>query len=570
MNLTYRKHKFSIYQLFVRTFSNINPTNKTWGTKEENGVGKFLDITDQALKSIKELGITHIWYTGVIEHAMVGNYSTFNIPIDHPSIVKGMAGSPYAIKNYFQVHPDLAKDVAKRMDEFEDLVKRTHQQSMQVIIDFVPNHVARTYYSSGKPQGTINFGEKDNPKVHFSPQNNFYYFPNEAFEVPPHDSPTLAGVKNQYKEKPAKATGNDCFRPDPTINDWYETIKLNYGIDYMGGKGRYFSPTPSTWLIMEQILLFWASKGVDGFRCDMAEMVPAEFWQWVIPRVKERYPYVIFIAEIYQPPIYETYLKAGFDFLYDKVGLYDALRAILEKRQPAHSLSHAVYGAFERKMLRFLENHDEQRIASNFFARDMMAGVAGMVITSFAHSGPVMIYNGQEVGEPANLEEGFSKNDGRTSIFDYCSMPQMLKWVNGGKFDGAKLNEDERHLREMYRDILKLAITSEAIGEGGFYDLTYPNQHRASYDAVRLYPFIRYSRYQRLLVVVNLSAEEVSAKIVIPQHAFETCQIPHKDSYKGQDILFTDNRWWFTRQEAIEKGITIMIAPYHAYAIEIH
>lgn len=571
MAFTYRKHKISVYQLFVRTFGNTCSANVPWGTISENGVGKFVDITDKALQEIKKLGITHIWFTGVVEHASLTDYTAYHIPKDHPSIVKGRAGSPYAIKNYFQVHPDLAQSVPHRMQEFEDLVNRTHQQGMKVIIDLVPNHVARSYYcDSQQPLGIINFGQKDDTSVHFHPQNHFYYFPGQFFKPPVQDFPTISEATEPYVEFPAKATGNDCFRPDPTAYDWYETVKLNYGIDYLGGKSRHFSPIPTTWFTMEQVILFWINKGVDGFRCDMAEMVPVEFWEWVIARTKERYPNVIFIAEIYQPALYEVFLKAGFDFLYDKVDFYDTLRAILERKLPAHALCRVSHGVFERKMLRFLENHDEQRIASPFFAGNMMAGIAGMVVTAFCHSGGVMIYNGQEVGEDAALAEGFSGKDGRTSIFDYCSMPKFLKWTNQKKYDGAKLNEDERHLREMYRDILQMAIASEAIGEGGFYDLTYPNQHRASYDATRVYPFIRYSRHQKLLVVANLSPDEVNVKIVIPPHAFETCGIPFKDSYKGKDMLFTDNRWWFSRQEAIEKGIPFLLPAYQAFAIDIH
>lgn len=74
-----------------------------------------------------------------------------------------------------------------------------------------------------------------------------------------------------YKEYPAKATGNNRFDAYPNINDWYETVKLNYGIDYQNGNTPHFNPIPDTWTKMLDILLFWAGKNIDGFRCDMAE-----------------------------------------------------------------------------------------------------------------------------------------------------------------------------------------------------------------------------------------------------------------------------------------------------------
>jgi len=243
--------KFVVYQVLPRLFGNFNSSNKHKGTIEENGCGKFNSFTVNALSEIKSLGVTHIWYTGVIEHASQTDYSSFGIANDHPAIVKGIAGSPYAIKDYYDVDPDLAENVENRMAEFEDLVTRTHKAKLKVIIDFVPNHVARQYHSTAKPKDVVDLGEKDHCNWAFSPLNNFYYLPNEAF------SP-LFNVLG-YKEFPAKVTGNDHFTAHPSQNDWYETVKLNYGVNYVEGHQKQFNPIPDTWFKMRDILLFWAS-----------------------------------------------------------------------------------------------------------------------------------------------------------------------------------------------------------------------------------------------------------------------------------------------------------------------
>ena len=294
--------KIIIYQVFTRLFGNTNNRCKANGTLQENGCGKFSDFTSKALHEIRSLGCTHIWYTGIIEHATQTDYTRYGIRKDNPHIVKGKAGSPYAIKDYYDVDPDLAENPQNRMKEFEALVTRTHEAGLKVIIDFVPNHVARQYHSDQKPSGTKDLGEDDNTEIHFSPENNFYYIPRQAFCG---QFPLGEGVE-KYHEYPAKATGNDCFGAYPGINDWYETVKLNYGIDYLNNRQTYFDPIPDTWIKMRDILLFWASKQIDGFRCDMAEMVPVAFWGWVIPQIKEKYPHIDFIAEVYNPYEYRN------------------------------------------------------------------------------------------------------------------------------------------------------------------------------------------------------------------------------------------------------------------------
>lgn len=360
------ENKLIIYQVFTRLFGNNNNHCINNGSITENGCGKMADFTAKALGEIKKLGATHIWYTGIIEHATQTDYRRHNIQPDHPAIVKGKAGSPYAIKDYYDVDPDLAKDVPERMREFENLVQRTHRSGLKVIIDFVPNHVARQYHSDAQPDGTSQLGSNDDTNYAFSPYNNFYYIPKSEL----HGQFDMKGTAAEsYREFPAKATGNNRFDAYPNITDWYETIKLNYGVDYQNGGTCHFDPIPDTCTKMLDIMLFWAGKNIDGFRCDMAEMVPVEFWEWAIPQVKEQYPSLLFIAEVYNPGEYKNYLFRGkFDYLYDKVGLYDTLRAVTCGYESATAITRSwqSLGGIEKRMLNFLENHDEQRIASDF------------------------------------------------------------------------------------------------------------------------------------------------------------------------------------------------------------
>ncbi|MCF8230545.1 MAG: alpha-amylase [Bacteroidales bacterium] len=510
-----------IYQIFTRLFGNKQEKMTFNGSREENGTGKFDDITQKALEMIKELGITHVWYTGIIEHALVQGYPEHGIPDGNPVVIKGKAGSPYAIKDYYDVNPDLAVDVSKRMSEFEALVERTHESGMKVIIDFVPNHLARIYHSDVKPEGVKDFGEDDNAEKAFDPQNNFYYIPGEKLILPEELHQRFPGVL--YEEFPAKATGNDQFTHQPGINDWYETVKLNYGVDYENDHQKHFDPIPDTWKKMEHILKYWAGKGVDGFRCDMAEMVPVEFWEWVIQQVKADNPEIIFIAEIYNPDAYSEYIRrGGFDYLYDKVDLYDTLKGVMRGEQPASEITgcwQSLQGN-DACMLRFLENHDEQRIASRFFAGDPWKAIPAMLVSATINKGPAMLYFGQEVGEPAEGASGFSGDDGRTTIFDYWRVPEHQKWMNNGNFDGGKLSNDQQALREKYREIGEIA-QEEAIVNGHFYDLMYFNEDSPQFDSKKIYAYIRYTGNQKLLFLANFSGEEKQIRVKIPKHAFE-------------------------------------------------
>lgn len=511
-----------IYQLLPRLFGNKQTQNITYGTIEQNGSGKFNDISIKALDGIKELGVTHVWYTGVIAHASLTDYSKFGIKADDADVVKGRAGSPYAIRDYYDVDPDLAVNVKNRMKEFEALITRTHQQGMRVIIDFVPNHVARNYCSRLKPKGVEDFGFKDNIKKAFSASNDYYYIPGQHFVVPGkiEANDPLKKLKDlKFAEMPAKATGNNVFSKAPSENDWYETVKLNYGIDYLNGEQKHFDPKPPVWLKMRDILLYWSSKGVDGFRCDMAEMVPVEFWAWVIPEIKTKYPSIIFLGEAYNAAVYATYLNQGqFDYLYDKVGLYDGLKKLIRNEADADvkeisRVWQIETAGFGHRMLSFLENHDEERIASAGFAGDPLYALPAMVVSASLSAGPVMLYFGQEVGEPAKGIEGFGGDDNRTSIFDYWGVPQHQKWMNNGAFDGGLLQNEQKELRSYYKRLMEIASTSDAIKKGQIYEIPVTGNMNN-----RMYGFIRYTAKQRLLVIVNFDrTQTLTANINIPE-----------------------------------------------------
>lgn len=519
--------KVIIYQVFTRLFGNRNTTRKEWGTIAENGSGKFNDFDSKTLKSIKKLGVSHIWYTGVIRHATQTNYSQYGIPSQSATVVKGKAGSPYAICDYYDVDPDLAVNVEKRMDEFNKLVVRTHKAGLKVMIDFVPNHVAREYKSICKPEGIEDLGANDDKSQGFSPQNNFYYCPGCHFE-PSFD-------KGDYDEYPARATGNDHFDNHPGINDWYETVKLNYGVDYWTRFG-HFSPVPDTWDKMVEILLFWASKGIDGFRCDMAEMVPTAFWAYATAKVKTQYPHIVFMGEVYNPSEYRNYINSGFDWMYDKVGMYDAMRAVISGEAPAHILTGAWQSVDDIKehMVYFLENHDEQRIASDFFAGSAIKGLPGMVASVLMKSSPFMLYAAEEYGEKGMDKEGFSGKDGRNTIFDYWSVDTLCR------AEADALNEEERLVFAVHEKTLQIARKEKAV-DGDFYDLMYVNPSSENFNNEKQFAFLRKKDNELLIVVVNFDDRDVNIQVRIPSHAFEYLAIPEK-KYKAKDLLSGDKQ----------------------------
>ncbi|OIP84557.1 MAG: alpha-amylase [Porphyromonadaceae bacterium CG2_30_38_12] len=556
--------KITIYQVMPRHFGNFNTRCKQNGSIDENGCGKFNSFTAKALQEIKSLGITHIWFTGIIEHATQTDYSAFGIKKDHPAVVKGKAGSPYAIKDYYDCDPDLAVDVDKRMKEFENLVARTHKANMQVIIDFIPNHVARQYESDAKPTNVVDLGENDCKDWAFSPLNNFYYIVNENFK-PSFDL-------QDYQEFPARATGNNQFTASPSINDWYETIKLNYGVNYAEDGAAQFDPIPDTWHKMLQILQFWASKKIDGFRCDMAEMVPAAFWGWAIPQVKQAFPHLIFIAEVYNPALYRTYLWEGkFDYLYDKVGLYDTLRNIVGGRQPASAISACwqQVSDIQNNMLNFLENHDEQRIASDFFCGDAKLALPAMVAAATLTKAPIMIYAGQELGEKGMDSEGFSGCDGRTSIFDYWGVSSVQAWVNKGKFDGAQLHAAQKEIRHFYQQLLTISVSHKAISAGELYDLQYANFDNPYFNTNKQFAYFRAADDELLLIILNFEGEKQSLKVNIPAYAFSYLKIPTASLLVCKDLLLPSHVA-FESVLSIEQPFEYTLAAHGAAILDIH
>ena len=529
--------KMIIYQVFTRLFGNQTTEPVINGSIDENGCGKMNAFTKKALDEIKKLGATHIWYTGILAHATQTDYSTYGLQKDHPAVVKGKAGSPYAIKDYYDVDPDLADNVDKRMEEFEDLVKRTHKSGLKMIIDFVPNHVARQYHSIAKPAGVKDLGEEDNTDNAFNPNNNFYYIPGQKLEGHVNLYDEQAG---SYIEMPAKATGNNRFDAWPEVNDWYETIKLNYGVDYIYNSGCHFDPIPNTWKKMCDILLFWAAKGIDGFRCDMAEMVPCEFWGWAIPRVKKAYPSIIFIAEVYNPNEYRNYIFNGhFDYLYDKVGLYDTLRAVSCGNAPATNITGCWQSVndIQSHMLNFLENHDEQRIASEFFIGDAKRAFPAMIVSSCMNTNPMMIYFGQELGESGMEHEGFSGRDGRTTIFDYWSVDSIRRWNNEGKFTQTQLSKDEKAIRKFYKNLLNLCKNETALSQGEFFDLMYANHENWLLNETKQYAFLRKFKNEVLLIIANFGDFPMKVSVNLPQHAFDYLKMPCYDKCKAEELL---------------------------------
>ena len=601
--LKVQSSKMIVYQVFTRLFSNRNTARIKNGSLTENGCGKMNDFTPTVLKNIRAMGVSHIWFTGVIRHATQTDYSAYGIPTQHPEVVKGRAGSPYAIVDYYDIDPDLAEDVNNRMGEFEALVERVHQAGMKVVIDFVPNHVAREYKSICKPEGVKDLGEEDDTSMHFSTKNNFYYcwgqpldlsniehgtcnfehgacnFEHGALNFELYDmisdqekidqsvqssiaignhkvqsskikvqssidngnhkvqsslqskaaEPSAKFKVQRYSENPARATGNDQFSNQPGRNDWYETVKLNYGIDYCdaGGRSEHFNPIPNTWGKMTDILLFWAGKGIDGFRCDMAEMVPAAFWNWATDKVKFLYPDCLFIGEVYDPNQYRTYIGAGFDYLYDKVGMYDCIRDVICGRRNTTDITSQWQATDDIRdhMLYFLENHDEQRIASDFFAGKAEKGIPGLIVSVLLQQNPFMLYAGQEYGERGMDEEGFSGKDGRTTIFDYWSVDTLTR------AEQQKLTKEEKALKAIYDKVLNIARSEKSVAEGASFDLMYVNQQYQ-----RQYAFLRKSDTEVLLVVANFEEQSADMDVTIPSHAFDYLQIKEKNAI-ATDLL---------------------------------
>lgn len=537
-----------IYQMLPRLWGNSNESPVKGGTLSENGTGKFTDIDTATLEYLKWLGCSHVWFTGILRHST--QTSEAGCTPSHPQFVKGNAGSPYAICDYYDVNAYLADDPDKRMEEFEALIKRSHDAGLKVIMDFVPNHVSRDYGKVNPSKGHPVLGAEDDRSVHWRPENDFFYYPGQRLTLP---SPVPAGYE-PYEEFPAMATGNNCYNANPGVNDWYETVKINYGDDH----------TP-TWDKMYDIIDFWASKGVDGFRCDMVELVPKSFMKWMIAKAKAAHPSVIFIAEVYKKEEYNEYIRSvGFDYLYDKSGLYDTLKSIVDKSVNDNGMPVELWQStsgitrnwqflsdIQPYMLNFLENHDEQRFASEFFGGDAMKTLAPLYVSLFLNTAPFMIYFGEEVGEKGMDHEGFSGRDGRTTIFDWWSVASVrrlrkiissgaYKTLDAGKIAMAGLERGEAELFCRFAEAIRTAAADEAVRKGSTYDLCYCNMSSDGFDKNRHFAFLRDYEEHTLLIATNFSQYEAKMKLVIPEHAFDWMGIPvTEDLHPGKTIEVT-------------------------------
>ncbi len=588
--------KIVIYQVFTRLFGNTNTNNKPWGTLQENGVGKFADFTPEALREIRDLGVSHIWYTGVPHHALVTDYTAYGITNDDPDVIKGRAGSPYAVKDYYNVNPDLATDPANRLEEFRALVDRTHKAGMKLLIDIVPNHVARKYEGASTPEGKEPFGASDDSSVEYRRDNNFYYIPGSAFSVPewrdgyqPLGGDPHPLVDHFFPEDPAKWTGNGSRLAQPDSNDWYETVKINYGVRPDGTYDFDRLPddfrsrphqehlsfwkeraVPDSWIKFRDIALYWLEEGVDGFRFDMAEMVPVEFWSYLNSHIKAKNPDALLLAEVYNPSLYRDYIHKGkMDYLYDKVELYDSLKHIMQGHGWTDHIPVVQRGLMdiEHHMLHFLENHDEQRIASPEFAGDAERGRPAMVVSATLSTSPTMVYFGQEVGEPGAEAAGFG-SPSRTSIFDYIGVPHHQRWVNNKKFDGGLLTEQERDLRDFYRRLLNLTIQNKAL-MGSYEDIHYYNRdHTPGYD-YRVYSFVRWKDGQRWLIMANFDASRsYDLEMKLPPVVVDQWGLEEGHTYTLTDLLYGETDTGLRIEEG--QGIfKIGLAPLQSYIFEL-
>ena len=592
---TQTESKKVVYQVFTRLFGNTNTTNKPWGTMAENGVGKFEDFTPKALKEIKDLGITHIWYTGIPHHALVHDYTEYGISNDDPEVIKGRAGSPYAVKDYYNVNPDLATDPQNRLEEFKQLLKRTHKAGMKVIIDIVPNHVARNYQSISAPDGIEDFGDSDDITLQYKRDNNFYYNPGQAFKLPewregylPLGGEQHPLIDGHFDENPAKWTGNGARASQPDQNDWYETVKVNYGVSPEGKRAfdslpkgyenesyqKHFEfwkgkDVPDSWVKFKDIALYWIAMGVDGFRYDMAEMVPVEFWSYMNSSIKMKNPDAFLLAEVYNPSLYRDYIYKGkMDYLYDKVAMYDSIKQIMKDNGKTSYIAQVRQETKDiaPHLLYFLENHDEQRIASPEFAGSAVIGKPAMTVMATIGTAPVMIYFGQEVGEPGAQDAGFGKPS-RTSIFDYIGVPHHQRWMNNGKFDAGQSTPEEKELRDFYKRLLNVAISQPAI-MGKTEDLhEYNIQNSKGYNQ-DVYSFVRYSNDQSLVVISNFDTEKTyEFELQLPQELITQMGLDDSE-YILKDLLYGEDNKLTLRNNI--GHIKIRINPLQSFIFEVN
>lgn len=546
-----------IYQLFVRHFSNFSGGNAPWGSKEENGCGTFEGITDAALESLAHMGVTHLWLTGVLRHATQTEHP--GLPAHPACVVKGIAGSPYAVVDYFDVDPDLAVHPERRMEEFRELLTRCRRWGMVPMLDFVPNHVSRCYESTVAPKHQ--FGAQDRKDVFFDKHNSYYYLDQGYGE----GRMLLPDGEFLPERGCGRVTGNNAALWQPSAYDWYETVKLNYGCDYRHGAAEanalpgVMAPNeavPRTWLLLDEVLAWWQSMGVGGFRCDMAHMAPLPFWRWAIANARLRDGSAFFIAEAYDDhmklidgSVHPALLSAGFNGVYDAPA-YQALRAMYESDAWANDLDsyHRPESPLFHGGVRYIENHDEPRLAAPAYWGGVGEKVARAVMAAqYATScAPVLFYNGQEAGERAEGPGGFGGDNGRTSIFDYTHLPRLQRWTNGGRFDGALMTPEEAELRSFCGALLRL-LQHPALAKGEFYGLNWANMQTPDYgrepgensSGHRLYAFLRHDAPARstVLVVCNFSPlTHADVHIHIPRHAQEWARKLTRD-FSFADLL---------------------------------
>ncbi len=537
--------RLRIYQLFVRLFANTATETRPNGTMAGNGCGKFEGITTAVLDSLRELGVTHLWLTGILQHATATEHP--GLPADDRDLLKGIAGSPYAVRDPFDLCPDLATTAEARWPEFRALLARAHAAGLKVLIDLVPNHLARSTTSRLFPERS--FGLEDDRSRFFDPQNHFFYLQPDG-SGPPLRLPTAGqpGCDGLYEGERqwGRATGNNVASWQPQAHDWYETIKLNYGYDFTTGAACYPNaiepehPVPRTWEWLDDLIAHWQGEGVDGFRCDMAHLIPPEFWHWVIARARERQPEVVFVAEAYEDdpaavrsrhpivamlpePVTTALLDAGFDAVYE--GQVRKLLKAMAEGKWANDLDALLEAPLTAlRALRYAENHDEVRLAAAWGGMEIGRPVSAILFG--LSQGPVLLYNGQELGEAAGegSARGYGGGNARTSIFDYGVMPEVAKWANGGRWDGASLGPEQRALRAFYGRLLKV-VGEPAFCSGICVALNGINTGNPQFGRVAgevasghwLYAFLRYEGRsgQCFLVVVNLHRSEAFRDVLL-------------------------------------------------------
>ncbi len=496
----------TIYQVAPRTYA-----------AQGNGAalaGKLSDMTTDRLREIRDLGIDYLWLTGVLEHAARAQTD--------PDVVKGEAGSYYAIYDNWDVSSEIGT-----MADFEAVIERAHSVGLRVLIDFVANHTARLHRTDVVCKQHLDFGRGDRTEVAFDRDNNYYYMPNTSFTPPTQTG--SAGSDGAFDtdiftpgiqlESPARVTGNDIVSPNPPISDWFETVKLNYGWDLINKRANY-SPRPRTWNQMIDVARYWVEKGVDGFRVDFAHAVPIEFWRTFAAELKAVQPQVFLLAEAYETdyrmklPGFTFYdmLDAGFDSVYNSA-MYWAMhnqvqrpgdmRSAVPNRSPALA-ANIVNRGFQ--FTQYLENHDEERVASRTFApwigERAQRAELGLAYTAYLGlmPGNLLMHGGQELQEDASVFGSYAGDNGKTSIFDYVYQSQTRLWQSGNRPQWMI------DFRQRYRDLLALkrlpafsAIHKESVPS--LVDLDGPNNYKEQSNWISSY--IRFQGNDAYLVVTN-------------------------------------------------------------------